>query len=70
MIRKPTYQAANAVAPAIEEHFIRHLADARKRGENALDEMPDRVIAEVAGYEHPADHQGHHPAEDDGAKAR
>ena len=41
MIRKPTYQAATAVAPAVEEHFVRHLAAARERGENGLAPHPD-----------------------------
>jgi hypothetical protein len=41
MIRNPTYHAATTVAPAVEEHFRRHLADARERGENALAPQPD-----------------------------
>ncbi|MCA1576565.1 MAG: hypothetical protein LC794_04275 [Acidobacteria bacterium] len=41
MIRNPTYQAATAVAPAVEEHFKRHLAQARERGEDGLAPHPD-----------------------------
>lgn len=41
MIRNPTYQAAASVAPAVEEHFLRHLAEARKRGEDGLAPHPD-----------------------------
>jgi hypothetical protein len=37
----PTYQAANAVAPAVEAHFERHLAEARKNGEDGLAPQPD-----------------------------
>jgi hypothetical protein len=41
MSSHPTYQAANTVAPIIEEHFARHLAEARKLGENHLAPQPD-----------------------------
>src|SRR5215470_18567963 len=41
MIRNPTYHAASSVAPAVEEHFARHLDDARSRGENGLAPQPD-----------------------------
>jgi hypothetical protein len=41
MNRKPTYQAASTVAPVIEAHFIRHLAEARKMGEGDLAPQPD-----------------------------
>jgi hypothetical protein len=41
MIRNPTYQAAKTVAPALEEHFRRHLAQARERGEEKLAPHPD-----------------------------
>lgn len=41
MSRNPTYHAATTVAPAVEEHFARHLANARERGENALAPQPD-----------------------------
>ena len=40
-IRKPTYHAAATVAPVVEEHFARHLAAARKRGEQGLATQPD-----------------------------
>jgi hypothetical protein len=41
MIRTPTYQAATTVAPAVEEHFVRKLAQARERGEERLAPHPD-----------------------------
>src|SRR5690242_13303152 len=41
MIREPTYHAAAAVAPVVEEHFARYLAEARKRGEDRLAPQPD-----------------------------
>jgi hypothetical protein len=41
MSSHPTYQAANTVAPIIEEHFARHLAEARKLGKNHLAPQPD-----------------------------
>ena len=41
MTRHPTYQAATTVAPAVEEHFARHLAEARKQGEDGLASQPD-----------------------------
>ena len=37
----PTYQAARFVAPLVEEHFTRHLAEARKKGETDLAPKPD-----------------------------
>ena len=46
MQREPTYQAARAVAPAIEAHFERHLSAARKRGEQELAPEPDRQTIE------------------------
>ena len=41
MSTNPTYQAANTVAPIVEEHFARHLAEARKLGEDNLAPQPD-----------------------------
>lgn len=41
MSRNPTYQAASTAAPEIEEHFKRHLANARKQGEDGLAPQPD-----------------------------
>ena len=41
MSMTPTYQAANTAAPLVEEHFRRHLAEARRMGENALAPQPD-----------------------------
>jgi hypothetical protein len=44
----PTYQAASTVAPFVEEHFTRHLAEARRRGEEDLAPQPDaRSIAAI-----------------------
>lgn len=37
----PTYQAASMAAPQIEEHFKRHHAEARRRGEHDLAPLPD-----------------------------
>jgi hypothetical protein len=41
MSSNPTYQAANTVAPIVEEHFARHLAEARRLGEDNLAPQPD-----------------------------
>ena len=41
MSMTPTYQAANTAAPLVEEHFRRHLAEARRMGEDALAPQPD-----------------------------
>ena len=41
MSTNPTYQAANTVAPIVEEHFARHLAEARRLGEDNLAPQPD-----------------------------
>lgn len=44
----PTYQAASAAAPEIEAHFKRHLAEARRAGEDDLAPQPDaRSIAAI-----------------------
>lgn len=37
----PTYQAANIAAPLVEEHFARHLAEARRTGKDGLAPQPD-----------------------------
>jgi len=37
----PTYQAASVVAPFVEEHFARHLEEARRLGEDELAPQPD-----------------------------
>jgi hypothetical protein len=48
MTRTPTYQAASTAAPEIEEHFARHLNEARKRGEVGLAPLPDaQAIAAI-----------------------
>ena len=41
MTSKPTYQAASTVAPVVEAHFKRHLAQARRMGEDDLAPEPD-----------------------------
>ncbi|HEX6043253.1 MAG TPA: hypothetical protein VFZ22_02095 [Pyrinomonadaceae bacterium] len=41
MRENPTYQAANVVAPIVEQHFVRHLEEARKNGETDLAPKPD-----------------------------
>lgn len=41
MSTNPTYQAANAVAPIVEEHFARHLDQARRAGVKKLAPRPD-----------------------------
>jgi hypothetical protein len=48
MIREPTYHAAAAVAPVVEEHFARHIAAARSDGEEAIAPQPDaQAIAAI-----------------------
>jgi len=47
MTQKITYQAARAVAPTIEDHFARHLAAARLRGEQALAPAPHTLAIEA-----------------------
>ena len=48
MSTDPTYQAANTVAPIVEAHFVRHLAEARRVGEDCLAPQPDaRCIAAI-----------------------
>lgn len=47
MTREPTYHAAQAVAAAVEEHFARHLAEARARGERELAHPPSARAIET-----------------------
>ncbi|HEY2963478.1 MAG TPA: hypothetical protein VGJ37_13730, partial [Pyrinomonadaceae bacterium] len=48
MIRNPTYHAATTVAPTVEEHFARHMAEAQRRGEDGLAPKPDaQAIAAI-----------------------
>jgi hypothetical protein len=48
MNQEPTYQAARAVAAAVEAHFAQHLAEARRRGERELAPAPDaRAIESI-----------------------
>src|SRR5258705_634955 len=46
-IREATYQAARAVASAIESHFALHIKSARERGEEQLAPNPDRAAIEA-----------------------
>jgi len=43
MNREPTYQAAQAVAPTVADHFRRQMAAARERGEDGLAPEPDEA---------------------------
>src|SRR3989440_2408030 len=47
MVRKPTYQAARAVAAIIEQHFARHLTEAQQRDEVELAHAPDARAIET-----------------------
>ncbi len=48
MSTHPTYQAANIVAPIVEEHFARHLEEAQRLGEDDLAPRPDaQSVAEI-----------------------
>ena len=47
MSRKPTYQAARAVAATVESHFAHHLAAARQRGEQELAPAPEASAIEA-----------------------
>jgi len=48
MSRNPTYQAASTVAPIVEEHFARQIAEAQRLGEDGLAPKPDaRSIAAI-----------------------
>ena len=48
MQENPTYPAANTAAPIVEEHFARHLEEARKKGETNLAPKPDaRAVAGI-----------------------
>src|SRR5437899_6274584 len=43
----PAYPAARIVAPKVEAHFARHLADARARGQTGLATPPDADTIEA-----------------------
>src|SRR3989441_7300751 len=47
MVRKPPYKAARAVAAVVEEHFARHVAEARRRDEQQLAHAPDARAIET-----------------------
>ena len=47
MNSNPTYPAARVVAPTVENHFARHLASARDRGEHDLAPEPDAQSIEA-----------------------
>ena len=44
---KATYQAASVVAPKVEEHFARHIAEAQKLGETKVAPLPDARTIEA-----------------------
>ncbi len=46
MTREATYHAARSVATTVEEHFARHLAEARQRGERELAHAPNAQAIE------------------------
>ena len=46
MAFEPTYQGARIVAPAVEEHFARHFAEAQGRHETEIAPKPDREAIE------------------------
>ena len=46
MSRNPNYPAAQVVAPSVEAHFARHLAEARQRGEQELAHEPNAQTIE------------------------
>ena len=41
------YPAAKAVAPRVEAHFARHLAEARQQGQQPLASLPDVGVIEA-----------------------
>jgi hypothetical protein len=47
MTREGTYHAARSVAATVEEHFLRHLAEARDRGERELAHPPTMRAIEM-----------------------
>jgi len=47
MTINPTYQAAAAVAPTVEAHFVRHITKARLSGETELASPPDIKTVEA-----------------------
>src|SRR5437867_7210124 len=47
MVREPTYQADRAVAAVVEEHFARHVAEARRRDEQELAHTHDARAIET-----------------------
>jgi len=47
MTEQATYQAATVVAPTVEQHFARHISQARERGEKCLATRPDAKTIEA-----------------------
>jgi hypothetical protein len=47
MTIKTTYPPASIVAPTVEQHFRRHIADARRQGETELAPQPDAATIEA-----------------------
>ena len=47
MMKDPAYPAARAVAPKVEAYFVRHRAEARRRGEMHVAPIPDAAAIEA-----------------------
>jgi hypothetical protein len=47
MMKDPAYPAARAVAPTVEAYFVRHRAEARRRGELHVAPIPDAATIEA-----------------------
>ena len=47
MTTKTTYLAASVVAPIVEEHFARHISEAKRRGETGIAPHPDAKTIET-----------------------
>lgn len=46
-MKEPAYPAARAVAPTVEAYFVRHRAEARRRGEMHMAPIPDAAAIEA-----------------------
>src|ERR1019366_1012651 len=46
-MKDPAYPAARAVAPTVEAYFVRHRAEARRRGELHVAPIPDAATIEA-----------------------
>ena len=47
MMKEPAYPAARIVAPKVEAYFVRHRAEARRRGEMHVAPIPDAAAIEA-----------------------